>query len=310
MKSIKTFLFILIFCFFCRVSFAGDVKFAYISILDYLPVISACENNNNNFNGTKIILEKFWSWTSMEAAFSEGIFDICLIPVPLALKLKANSNDIRILSAFSTGGSRLISKKTTISKLKDPFLAVFSIEASENLFLYDFNNKQSFFGDKMRILEISIQDFLNDYTDEYVDGVFCPEPYASILEDKKLGAELKEVSAIMKNKISMVLVVNNKFLNSNKSDVINCIEAFKQGINFVNEDIKKTGGKEIAKMQKKYFDFDEAIIIKALEHSKDNLEFKYIIPDKEQMMYLYDISAVFNFITKSVDFDELIEGVN
>ncbi|OGR11483.1 MAG: hypothetical protein A2097_04340 [Desulfobacula sp. GWF2_41_7] len=285
-----------------------EIRIGYVPILSQLPLVVSYEDLGISNRSVKIIMTRFGSFNGLEAAMRVQAIDFASLPVITVLKMKINGIDVKIVGQCSAGGSRLVTRnKGGLKDIRGLLIGVPDLESNENLLLsLVFSPMDMRLGIEYKTIGISLGTVIEDYTNNRIDSMFMPEPFGTIIENRKIGFMAEGQKDVLTGKFLTVLTINSSFLNKNKNIVSACLESIVKACGFIEKDIKDLKAKQVSILQKKYFDYDEDIIASSLENRKGEISFTKFLPEKKEINRFSEEAVKMKILTHSVNLDDLL----
>jgi len=310
-KVLSSILVLVIFSFFPQLSYAEKfrLKVGYLAVAGQLPLVVSNERDNSSFQKVNVVLKKYKSWTSLEAALTVGAVDAGVMTAPIVFSMAEKGVPVKVIGMTHRGGSTFVIRGVdSIADLRNRLIGVLDPDNTENLVLHEFFKKYNLrLGMDVRTIGITFGLALYDIEHEKVDGLFLPEPVGQMILDKKVGNVLDEAKDLMKNRVSSLLLVRESVLNSSSAAVQEWVDSVEESCAFIEKDIKDTGGKQCSIIQEKYFGYDRDLFEHVLMNHQGSLSFDNLRPSYQELKVLLNTAEEIQLITSSVDLKSLVD---
>lgn len=285
----------------------ADLRIGYVPILTQLPLITSHENDRTLYRERGIELIRHNSFTSLEAAMRAGAIDIASIPVPIALRMITDGEKITIIGTCHTGGSLIVTrKKGSLDSIRGQLIGLPGLDSNEafslNQVLAGINLHT---GLDYKTIEVPFRIALDDLKADKLDALFLPEPYGTMAEEEGTAFAVNGQDELSKN-LSTLLVVRSMILDKKRASVKLWLSSIVKSCRFIETDIRETGGRQSAIIQKAYFDFPKQIVSKSLVQKNGHLRFNRFIPDLDEIKASLELSIEIKMISKSISLDDKI----
>jgi ABC-type nitrate/sulfonate/bicarbonate transport system substrate-binding protein len=285
------------------------LRIGYLPAVTQLPLVVAYENDRLNLKTVQVRLNRYNSYTAVEAALRVGAIDFASLPVPLVLNMAADGQPIKLLGADHVGGSRLVAtQKGDLLSLRGHLVGLPGLDTSENIYL-----SQAMLANKLRpgleykTIRITFSTVIDDFKTGKLDAVYLPEPYGTIIESDKLAVAVDQQEGSLAGKLDAVWVVRAEFLDKNGPAVEEWLRSLAGSCRFIENDADKSGGRQTAIIQGSYFGFAQEVVTAALEKHAGGLKFAPVLPQIQALQDMSETASRLKILTKSVDLKSLVD---
>lgn len=264
-----------------------ELRVGYVPVFSQLPVVVSYEQWKLDVQAVRVRLQRFQSYTALEAAFRADAIDIAYLPLPAVLQMKRDGLAVSIAGALHHGGSSLvISRKIKDTDSKDMIIGVPGLASGEHLLLEIMDDNETLVERGFVPLGLQLNGGLEAILKKRVDGLLLPEPYSSIVASNLPSDEFMYTAvALNEQEIPMaVLAVRNRLLiDSHEQLVIDYLASLVAACRLIEEDITVFGAEQTAITQQPYFGFSREEVLRALTTSPAKLSFGYWQVSMEQL---------------------------
>jgi ABC-type nitrate/sulfonate/bicarbonate transport system substrate-binding protein len=284
------------------------LRIGYLPLLSQAPLVVSYENDRLNFASIIPELVRYNSFTALEAAMRVGAIDIASLPVPIALNMAAEGYKIKIIGACSSGGSRLMARKEgDLETVRGHLIGVPGLDSNENLNLSQVLGAMNLRpGLEYKTIGVTFNSAIKNFKSQNLDALYLPEPFGTIAEREKIAHEIQGQKDKLTGTLGTVLVIRSEILEKYEKGTKEWIMSLEKSCRFIENDIKQSGARQTAIIQKSYFNFPEAVVIDALVNHKGDLEFDQFVPDQKKIKVYMDLASKMQILTKSVDLNALL----
>ena len=194
-----------------------------------------------------------------------------------------------------------------LKDIRGLLIGVPDLESNENLLLSLALSRQGMRqGIEYKTIGISLGTVIEDYNNSRIDSMFMPEPFGTMIEDKKKGFVIQGQKEMLTGKLLTVLAVNSSFLMKNKNIVQVCLENIVESCGVIEKDITDLKAKQVSILQKKYFDYDEDIVASSLVNRKGEISFTKFFPENKEINEFSEEAVKMRILTTSVDLESML----
>ncbi|KPA11773.1 ABC transporter substrate-binding protein [Candidatus Magnetomorum sp. HK-1] len=314
----KKFFIPILICFIATISIADDenitiLRVGYLPLFSQIPIVVSYENDRINFKKIQVELIKFTSFTSIEAALRVGSIHAAIAPIPIILSIASDMYEcklcnIKIVGAINKGGSLLVSREQgAIKTLRGKLIGVPGLDSVEIITLMQImQDNDLHFGLDYKALGITFDTAIRDLKSDKLQALYLPEPWGSIAE-KETGAFLIENQTLFGSNQTTLLVISKSMLEKKTDAVTEWIGSIVNACKYIENDIDKTGARQTAIIQNKYFNISNDIVMNSLAKRKGGIQFIPKVPDIDQIKSILSKMTEIKWIMKSVDIVQLID---
>ncbi|MBF0450734.1 MAG: ABC transporter substrate-binding protein [Candidatus Magnetomorum sp.] len=315
MKKIMT---IIVFCFFVTTAYAEDneivvFRVGYLPLLSQLPIVVSYENDRLNLKKIQVELIKFKSCTSIEAALRVGAIHAANVSIPIVLSIASEMYDckicnIKVVGVIQKGGTLLVAREQlNLNDFRGKLIGVPGLDSVETFTLMNIMQENGLnFGLDYKAIGITYDSAIEDLKTDKLQAFYLPEPWGSIAE-KEAGAFSIDAQTFSIDQPTTLLILSKEFMENNTEAVAEWIESIFNACLFIENDINKTGARQTAIIQKKYFNFSNDLVIDSLANRKGAIGFAPSLPDMDHIKSILTKATEIKWIMKSVPFDQIID---
>ncbi len=284
------------------------LRVGYVPILNQLPLVVSYEIDRLGFGKNRLRLVKYNSFTSLEAALRAKALDIAAIPVPIALRLAADGEKIKIIGTCHAGGSLLVSRQAGgLDTLRGKRIGVPGLDSNENFSLRQILGATGLRpGLDYRAIAVPFRIAIADLQAGRLDAFFLPEPFGTMGQENAAAFAIEGQDKLAQG-LPTVLVVRAKILNKSAPLVRMWLDSIVKSCRFIEMDIRETGARQTAIIQNAYFHFSQKAVTTALVQQKGGIRFNHFIPSLDKMKASLALSEQMKLITKPVSLDNMID---
>ena len=216
-----------------------SLRLAYIpNVTHAVPLVGIKKNFFQESLGEKIKLKPvhFVVGNSIIDAFITNQIDIAYIGPGPYINALYRKVPIKLLSNACNGGTLLVGTVVNPSLNDGLRIAVPQYGNTQDLLLRVYLEKKNL-SDKTKVIAIPSQDVGTTFFTMSLDAACLPEPWGTILLDKKACSVLADEKEILNNGNypTTVLVVNKNYAEKNPDAILNFLSAHNKTIEYINE---------------------------------------------------------------------------
>ncbi len=290
-----------------------SLRLGYVPLLSQLPLIVSYEDHSLKAQYVNLALMKYTSFTSLEAALRVGAIDAASIPVPIALRIAADAYQcencqIAIVGAIQRGGSVLVAREAGDTEaLRGKILGVPGLDSTEFLSLqYALKNAGLRFGLDYKALEVPFSLSTQQLKTGKIDALYLPEPYGSLAEQEQVAFPLHLNVNMREHNLMTVLVIRSELFVSQPLAVEEWLRSVFESCAAIENDIKKSRGKQTAILQVPYFGYSKEIVATALVRRAGNMSFEYTRPAPEELQTILQWASDMKLVMRSLDWNTVL----
>ncbi len=285
----------------------ADLRIGYVPILTQLPIVVSYDNDRLLFKKRGLKLIKYTSFTSIEAAMRAGAIDVAAIPVPIALSMATDGEDIRIIGTCHQGGALIVARqKGSLDSLRGQLIGVPGLDSNEAFLLNQVLGRRGLrSGLDYKTIAIPFRIALDHLKTDRLDAIFLPEPFGTMAEQEGVAFAVKGQEKLSKS-FSSVLTARPGILDEKEALVTLWLDSIVKSCRFIEADVREAGAQQSAIIQKAYFQFPKQIVTRSLVGHKGNLRFNLFIPDLDGIRAYLDLSIQLKMITRSIPLENIV----
>ncbi len=286
------------------------LRVGYLPALSQLPIIVAYENDRMGYTTVQVQLNRYNSFTALEAAFRVGAIDFASLPVPLVFGMAADRHLIRIVGTDHVGGSRLVTaRQGDVQSLRGKLIGLPGLDTNENIYLSKLMlAKKLRPGLEYKTIRVTFSTIMDDFKAGKLDALYLPEPYGSMAEAAKLAVAVEHQEELEKGNLDTVWVLRDEYLSANQAAVSEWLGSLAKGCKFIEDDIAALGGRQSGIMQTGYLKFAAETVSLALQSRAGGLKYTPFMPEKKTLEKILEDAGQLKILTKSVDLKTLVDS--
>ena len=264
--------------------------------MGYMPVITnlSCpllDYASRNGDGFRFEAVKFASFAEMGEALRNGKIEAAFMIAPLAIVLRQQGEDIKVVYIGNRHESTLVARKgldvERFGELAGKTVAVPMRYSGHNLCLRRMAKMRGMSGD-IRIVEMNPPDMASAMAVGSLDAYFVGEPFAAQTVRHDQAEVLFYVREVWENFICNLLIVRDAYIQSHPQIVEQLVSgAVRAGF------WAKTHKKEAADIAARYWNQSEELVNYCLTHPKDRVVFNRMVPKKAELQEIADLMVEF-----------------
>ena len=247
---------------------------------------------------------KFSSFAEMAEALRNGNIQVAFIIAPLAIVLRQQGVDVKVVMIGNRHESTLVAKKSlqagSLENLTGGTIAVPMRYSGHNLCMLKEIEARGL-GGKIKIVEMNPPDMASALTSGALDAYFVGEPFAA---QTVLGGDadvVAHVESLWPNFICNLLLVKNDWLSANPDLAQALVEmAARSGL------WAREHPDEAARIVSRYWNQAVPLIQHVLKVPKDRVRYDLFVPKEDELKAMADLMVRFNLIDNA-DIGGLVE---
>jgi NitT/TauT family transport system substrate-binding protein len=237
---------------------------------------------------------KFSSFAEMAEALRNGNIQAAFIIAPLAVVLRQQGVDVKVVMIGNRHESTLIARKSLHAKkledLSGCTIAVPMRYSGHNLCLLKMIEEKGLQG-KIRVVEMNPPDMASALTSGALDAYFVGEPFAAQTVLSADANVVAYVESLWPNFICNLMLVENKWLTANFSLAKKLVEtAARSGL------WAKHHPKQAAQIASRYWNQPIELVHHALTVPLDRVRYDRFVPKVDELQVIADLMVRFDLI--------------
>lgn len=286
------------------------LRVGYLPALSQLPLVVAYENDRMNYTAIQVEMNRYNSFTALEAAFRVGAIDFASLPVPLVFGMAGDGYPVRIVGADHVGGSRLVAaQQGDVDSLRGKLIGLPGMDTNENIYLSRMMlAKQLRPGLEYKTIRVTFSTVMNDFKAGKLDALYLPEPYGTMVLSEKMGTAVEHQEELAKGNLDTVWVLRADYLKSNPTAVDEWLRSLANSCQFIENDIAKLGARQTGIIQAGYMSFAPETVSLALRSQAGGLKYAPVMPEMQALEKILEDAGQMKILTKSVDLKTLVDS--
>jgi NitT/TauT family transport system substrate-binding protein len=277
--------------------------------IGYMPVITnlACpllDDVTRSGNGIRFHSTKFASFAELAEALRNDQIQAAFIIAPLAIVLRNQGEDVKIVAVGNRHESTLVVRKALNAKcfsdLAGKTLAVPMRYSGHYISIMQMIERHGLDG-QIKVVEMNPPDMASALASGSLDAYFVGEPFAAQTVKNGDANVLFYVEDIWKNFICNLVLVKREFIENNPDQVRMLVQGTARAGIWAKNNVKAA-----ARIAADYWNQPVDLVEYALMMPKDRIVYDHFVPKKDEMQYIADLMVRFGLI-KNSDITGLIE---
>jgi NitT/TauT family transport system permease protein len=283
------------------------LRIGYLPITDHLVLGILDYFNKKRFVDCKIEPVIFNDWDDLKNALKAGKIDGSFILVPLAMRLRSQGSNIKLILLGNREGSVFIIDKNlkckSIKDLKNKTLAIPHKYSFHALLLHQMLEKEGLdYKKDINLKEIPPPQMVNELKKGTIDGYFVAEPFGSEAEEEKVGKVLLLSKSAKKHHICCGLVMNETILKDHKPAMQEFTNSLVEAGNFMNDCPEKS-----SEIGSKFLHQSRLILKRVLSEKWRRVTAWDLFPVKEEFKEMQDYMIKnMKLLDKEIRIDDFI----
>jgi NitT/TauT family transport system substrate-binding protein len=280
-----------------------DVGYLPVTCHLTCPVTDFATSRNPNY---RFISQRFTDFPSMAEAFKAGRLEAAFFIAPMAMKLREQGVDAKIVYLGHRDGSTVIVKKNSLAKslkdLKGKKFGIPSRYSNQYLVIRKIMKDQGLAPEDLEFIEIPPPEMPSALASDSIDAYFIGEPHAAKAEVTGIGRVLYHAKDIWPKFISCVLIVSQRLIDKDPDIVKELVAGIAESGEWA-----ETHRIEAAKLAAPYFRQDEKLLEYVLTTPDDRVSYRQLTPDDEDIKIIHDMALEAKLLSKPIKLSELID---
>lgn len=269
------------------------VRMGYMPVVTNLaaPILDYISRDNH---GVHFDALKFSSFAEMAEALRNGNIQAAFIIAPLAIVLRQQGVDVKVVMIGNRHESTLVARKSLHAKdladLSGCTIAVPMRFSGHNLCLLKMIEEKGLTG-KIQVVEMNPPDMASALTSGALDAYFVGEPFAAQTVLSGDADVVVHVESVWPNFICNLMLVENKWLTANPSLAKTLVETAARSGFWAN-----LHPDQAARIVSQYWNQPVDLVYHALTVPPDRVRYDRYIPKPDEFQFMADLMSRFNLI--------------
>lgn len=272
------------------------VQMGYMPVITNLasPVLDHVTRENGKIRFRAL---KFASFAEMAEALRHDRIQVAFMIAPLAIVLRQQGEDIKIVYIGNRHESTLVAKKNlmvnSLDDLSGRTLAVPMRYSGHNLSILELMDKNNLH-DRINVVEMNPPDMASALAAGSLDAYYVGEPFAAQTIKNGDAKVVFYVEEVWRNFVCNLVIVKNRFIQENGQAVQLLVQAAARSGFWAwkNPD-------EASKIASKYWNQSPDLVKFALTTPQDRILYSQFIPRHEEIQHMADLMVRFDLISKN-----------
>jgi NitT/TauT family transport system substrate-binding protein len=255
---------------------------------------------------TRFESQRFTDFPTMVETLKSGRIEATFMIAPLAMKLREQGVDVRIVYLGHRDGSTVIARKDrgirALADFQGRRFAIPSIYSNQHLIIRKLMKDQGVDARTIDFVEVPPPDMPGALASGAIDGYFVGEPHAARAELDGSGFVLYHAKDIWPRFISCVLVVTDRLVAERPALVRDLVRGIAESGEWA-----ETHRSEAATLASPYFRQDEALLRYVLTQPPDRVSYRMLTPDDEEMQVIADMALDAGILERRLDVRGLVD---
>ena len=269
------------------------VRMGYMPVVTNLaaPILDYISRDNDSVHFEAL---KFSSFAEMAEALRNGNIQAAFIIAPLAIVLRQQGVDVKVVMIGNRHESTLVARKSLHAKgLKDLSgytIAVPMRYSGHNLCLLKMIEEEGLKG-KINVVEMNPPDMASALTSGALDAYFVGEPFAAQTVLSGDADVVVHVESVWPNFICNLMLVENKWLTANPSLAKTLVETSARSGFWANQHPDQA-----SQIVSQYWNQPVDLVYHALTVPPDRIRYDQYIPKPDEFQLMADLMRRFKLI--------------
>lgn len=257
-------------------------------------------------DSSRFVSQKFMDFPTVTEAMRAGRLRATFMIAPLAMKLRSQGLNVKIVYLGHRDGSTVIVAKDSRAKdlrdLKGKTFGIPSKYSNQYLVIRKLMEDQGVGENEIRFIEVPPPDMPAALETGAIDAYFVGEPHAAKAELAGTGRVLYHAKDIWPNFISCVLVVTDELIKEEPELVRDLVRGIAESGEWA-----ETHRLEAAKVVAPYYRQDEKLLKYVLTQPPDRVSYVTLVPEDEELKKIMDMALKVGVIDKRVEMKDMID---
>ena len=277
--------------------------------MGYMPVVTNLASPLLDYvskegDGLRFKALKFSSFAEMAEALRNKQIDAAFMIAPLAIELRQQGEDVKIVYIGNRHESTLVARKglnvKSIHDLVGKTVAVPMRYSGHNLSILQLIENNGLEG-RIKVVEMNPPDMAAALTTGSLDAYYVGEPFAATTLKSGDSELVHYIEDVWENFICNLILVRQDLIDSDPASIKALVDgAVRSGL------WAQKNPQQAAEIASIYWNQSPELIEYALTTPKDRILFNKYVPDETEMQYMADLMQHFNLI-KNNDISGLID---
>lgn len=265
----------------------------------------------NSSVGTEFQAERFSDFPTMKEALIARKIDATFMIVPLAMKLVADGQPVKIVYLGHRDGSALVvgaqSPVQDFTQLAGKRVAIPSRFSNQHLLMQRMLKKNGMAKDAITLVEMAPPEMPGALAANAIDGYIVGEPHCAKAEMEGYGRVLYFMKDLWPDFISCGLVVRQEVINERPELVQELVDGIAASGLWLEDDVEDGAAhrkQAAAVVGKLYYNQKPELLEWVLTRPLDRVRYDDLLPPRENFDEIMDLAVEMNVIQKRMAFEE------
>ncbi|NUP95544.1 MAG: ABC transporter substrate-binding protein [Planctomycetaceae bacterium] len=265
----------------------------------------------NSSVGTEFQAERFSDFPTMKEALIARKIDATFMIVPLAMKLVADGQPVKIVYLGHRDGSALVvgaqSPVQDFTQLSGKRVAIPSRFSNQHLLMQRMLKKNGMAKDAITLVEMAPPEMPGALAANAIDGYIVGEPHCAKAEMEGYGRVLYFMKDLWPDFISCGLVVRQEVINERPELVQELVDGIAASGLWLEDDVEDGAAhrkQAAAVVGKLYYNQKPELLEWVLTRPLDRVRYDDLLPPRENFDEIMDLAVEMNVIQKRMAFEE------
>jgi len=255
---------------------------------------------------TRFDSQRFTDFPTVVETLKGGRIDATFMIAPLAMKLREQGVNVKIVYLGHRDGSTVIVRKDLPARsLKDLAGRTFAIPSkysNQHLVIRKLMKDEGMDPAAIRFVELPPPDMPGALASKAIDAYFIGEPHAARAELDGSGRVLYHAKDIWPRFISCVLVVTERLIAERPAVVRDLVRGIAESGEWAD-----THRLDAARLVAPYFRQDESLIRYVLTQPPDRVSYRMLTPQDDEMQVIADMALEAGVLERRLDVKGLVD---
>lgn len=265
----------------------------------------------NSSVGTEFQAERFSDFPTMKEALIARKIDATFMIVPLAMKLVADGQPVKIVYLGHRDGSALVvgaqSPVQDFTQLAGKRVAIPSRFSNQHLLMQRMLKKNGMAKDAITLVEMAPPEMPGALAANAIDGYIVGEPHCAKAEMEGYGRVLYFMKDLWPDFISCGLVVRQEVINERPELVQELVDGIAASGLWLEDDVEDGAAhrkQAAAVVGKLYYNQKPELLEWVLTRPLDRVRYDDLLPPRENFDEIMDLAVEMDVIQKRMAFEE------
>lgn len=287
-----------------------EIKIGLLPVVESLPLVIAASQPKITTADFTVKFEVFSTWTALEAAYRTGMIDLAAMTAPKAIKLASKSIPLKILMGLHRNGNMLVTSfdPTKAENFKGKLIGVSGNDTGQLLLLAKFTkDKGIVLGAETRYIPIPQSKALELLENERIQGFLLSEPYGTMAIKRGLVKQSVTGAQIQNNFKDIIIIANPQSLKDYSSQIRLILSVTKEAGKIIDDDIRKSGAKQISLTQLDVLGIPAEIVQSALTNSNSKIKYDDMSISKSDLQEIERRALALGILDTSTVLDDFVD---